>query len=341
MKRRYLFAGATSAALILAGCNSSSTPTQSPSPSATSTPIATPTSSPTPTPVSTPFPISAPTTFNTISAELDAWGPRDPSEIGSATLEPMSDVVVLTLDTSTSTGTFSIRRRTDQATYAARNFLTTTNAPEGPEYVFGTNGVPQNGVSSFLRLLKNSNATERGSYTGPQLNSVSYATWERFQPDPVEPVYVARRYNASVFGAQTAAADVPTSGTYTYNSILIGDLHTRAERNATTSSGRLTGSVTVTVNFSTGLIDLRLTLLAPGVPSTVNVPYGTFIAQGALPAGQNQFSGLFVPGSTRSGSFRGGFFGPQAREIGIAFAGSITSSALTERFAGAVVGRRP
>lgn len=337
MKRRQFVAGATSSAFMLAGCNSN--PAPAPSPAATPSPSATVTPTPTPTPVSTPFPISSPTTFDTISAELGGSGARN-SVIDSATLQPMSDFLVLTLDASTSTGTFIVRSGSDQATYVARNFLTTTNAPEGPEYVFGTNGVPQNGASSTLRLLQNSNATERASYTGPQLDSVSYSTWERTKPDPVEPVYTEDRYNANVFGAQTAAADVPTSGTYTYTAILIGKLSTRAARNATVSGGRLTGSVSVTVNFSTGLIDLRLTLLAPGIPNIVNVPYGTFTAQGALPAGQNQFSGLFVPGSTRSGSFRGGFFGPQAREIGIAFAGSITSPELTERFVGAIVGRR-
>lgn len=253
----------------------------------------------------------------------------------------MSSLVRLSLGASIGNGTFSIRRDTDQATYGASNLFVTTNPPEGPEYIFTTNGTPQGGVLSRLLLLKNSNAAERATYTGPRLDNVSYAFWERFQRDPVFPVNGQTRHNSSVFGSQTSAADVPTSGTYAYDAILIGRLANQINSSGGITDVRLTGSAAVTVNFSTGVIDVRLTLTQPGNGNSPPVPYGAFTARGTLSAGQNQFSGLFVPGSDRSGSFRGGFFGPQAREIGIAFAGSVTSPTLNDRFVGSIVGRRP
>ena len=137
-----------------------------------------------------------------------------------------------------------------------------------------------------------------------------------------------------VFGYPTVTTDMPATGTQAYTSAVVG--RTVVVTGATTAINRIGGTVTVSVNFSTGLVDLTFNLTqttAGGATTPYLVP---FSAQGAIPAGQNQFTGAFTTGGPLTGTIAGIFFGSQGAEIGITFAGTGTN----QRLVGEIVGKK-
>ena len=330
MIRRHIIMSAAAATMALSGCNGSNDPTPTPSPTPTATPTPTPTASPT----YAAFPLAAAVEFNTINAATSYTG--DPATgavtLGVASTEMLSSRVRLATSNALSTATYVIRENTEESRFVNAN-VTVAPAPAVTEFVFRTDTAATPGQFSQLEFLNNTIPGQVTSNTALQLTNVSYANWWRGDSTAGQ-----KRITTGVFGYQTVTSDMPTTGTQAYTSSVSGRLVSVS--GATTSVLKVTGTVTTSVNFATGLVDLTLVLST--VPSAGGAPvaYGTFTAQGAIPVGQNQFTGSFTTGSPLSGTLTGGFFGSQAKEIGIAFAASGTNGGANQRLVGNVVGKK-
>lgn len=328
MIRRHMIMSAAAATLALASCSGSDDPTPTPSPTPTPTP--TPTASPT----YTAFPLAAAAEFSTINAATSYTGdPAGAVTLGVASTEAMSSRVRLATSNAIATATYVIRENTEESRFVNAN-VTVQPAPAVTEFVFRTTDTATAGKFSQLEFLNNTISTEtRTSNTNLQFTNLSYANWWRG-----DSTTGAKRIATTVFGYQTVLTDMPTTGTQAYTSSVVGKLV--SVNGAATTIARVGGTVTISVNFSTGLVDLTLTLNQTPEGGGATTAYGTFTAQGAIPVGQNQFSGSFTGSATLSGTVQGGFFGSQGKEIGIAFAGSGTVGGGTQRLVGVVVGKK-
>jgi hypothetical protein len=330
MIRRHMIMSAAAATLALASCSGSDDPDPSPTP--------TPTGSPTPTPTASPtyavFPLTAAAEFNTINAAISYTG--DPAAgavtLGAATTEPLSSRVRLATSNALTTATYVIRENTEESRFVNAN-VTVQPTPAVTEYVFRTTDTATAGKFSQLEFLNNTIPSQVTSNTALQLTQLSYANWWRG-----DSTTGAKRITTSVFGYNTAFSDMPTTGTQAYASTVVGRLVNVA--GASTAVLRVSGTVTVSVNFSTGVVDLTLNLTT--VPEAGGTPtaFGTFTAQGAIPVGQNQFNASFTGATGLSGTLVGGFYGSQAKEIGIAFAANGTVNGANQRVAGVIVGKK-
>lgn len=322
MIRRHIIISVAAAGALLAACGGKKD----------SNPTPTPTASPTPTPTASPtysaFPLGAAAEFATINASTSFTG--DPATtavtLGVAGTEGFSSRVRLATSNVVATGTYVFRENTEETRFESATPLT-PSAIGNTEFVFRKEDTATPGKFSQIEFLNNvipgtvSNDPVFGSLT-----RVSYGNWYRG-----DSTVGAKRLTYAVFGYPTVASDMPTSGTAEYGTRVTGRLvSVTSGPNAATSILNVSGSVSTTINFSTGLVDLFLYL------DTI----GTITAQGAIPAGTSQFSGSFTTGSPLSGTITGGFFGSQGLEIGIVFAGSGTVGGANKRLVGEIVGKK-
>ncbi|MES2986958.1 MAG: hypothetical protein V4808_03540 [Pseudomonadota bacterium] len=333
MIRRHIFMSAALATVMLSGCKGNDA-TPSPTPTATVTPTPTPTASPTYSAL--PLAATAAAEFTTINASTNFTG--DPAAgavtLGSWGTEGRSERVRLALSGAIATaGTaYVIREATEESRFVPAD-LTTTSAAANVEFVFRNTSTAAGALAGNFSQLEFLNNTITGSVTSNallgSLTRVSYANWYR-----AESTAGIRRLTSGVFGFATTTADMPISGTQAYTVAVRGRVVNNA--GGATAVNIIGGTATVSVNFSTGLVDISFNLTQT-TAGGVTTAYSTFTAQGAIPAGQNQFTGAFSAGSPLSGTIAGGFFGSQGAEIGITFAGSATN----ERLIGEVVGKKP
>jgi len=330
MIRRHMFMSAAAATLVLASCSGDDDPSPTPSPSPTASPSPTPTASPT----YTAFPLAAAAEFNTINAATSYTG--DPATgavtLGAASTETLSTRVRLATSNAIATGTYVIRENTEESRFTTTN-VTVQPAPSVTEFVFRTDDAETAGKFSQLEFLNNTIPSQVTSEAALQLTNVSYANWWRG-----DSTAGAKRFTTGVFGYTTVTTDMPTTGTQAYTATVTGRLVSVA--GTTTTVSRVSGNVTASVNFATGLVDLTLDLNTLPAGGGAPVAYGTFTAQGAIPVGQSLFSGSFLQGSPLSGTITGGFFGSAAKEIGIAFAASGTFNGANQRLVGNIVGKK-
>jgi hypothetical protein len=326
MIRRHIFMSAAAATFLLSGCNGNGA-----SPSPTPTPTATPTPTPTASPTYTAFPLAAAAEFTTINASTNFTGDATAGAVtlGVAGTESRSDRVRVATSNAIATATYVVREATEESRFVNAD-VTTGSAAGNPEFVFRTNSTTTAGQFSQLEFLNNTIPTTVSSdalIAG--LTRVSYGNWYRG-----DSTAGAKRLTYTVFGYPTALNDMPTTGTQAYTVRVAGRVVNNT--GGVTTINRVGGTVTVSVNFSTGLVDLTFALTqttAGGVTSA----YANFAAQGAIPAGQSQFTGAFTTGGPLSGTIAGGFFGSQAAEIGVTFAGSSAN----QRLVGDLVGKKP
>ncbi|ATY32235.1 HupA family protein [Sphingomonas psychrotolerans] len=327
MIRRHMIMSAAAATFALASCSGSDDPTPTPSPTATPTP--TPTASPT----YTAFPLAAAASFNTINASTSYTGdPAGAVTLGVATTEVgLSSRLSLATSNAIATATYVINENGEESRFVNAN-VTTAPAPGVTEFVFRTTDTATAGKFSQLEFLNNTIPSQVTSNTALQLTNLSYANWWRG-----DSTTGAKRITTSVFGYQTVLTDMPKTGTQAYTSTVVGRLV--GVNGGVTTVARIGGTVTVSVNFSTGLVDIALTLdqTPQGGATTA---YGTFTAQGGISTGQNQFQGSFTGSPTLSGTLTGGFFGSQGKEIGIAFAANGTVGGGNQRLVGVIVGKK-
>jgi hypothetical protein len=329
MIRRHIIIGATLATFALASCGGDDDP--SPTPTPTGTPTPTPTASPT----YTAFPLSTAVQFGAISATTSYTG--DPATgaitLGVAGTEIATGRVTLATSSLIDTATYVININNEESRFVKAN-LTTAPAATVPEFIFRTNDTATAGKFAQLEFLNNTIPATTGTTYAPtddaglKLLNTSYATWWRG-----DSTTGAKRVTYTVFGYPTVATDLPTTGTVNYNARVTGRIASVA--GATSVVDKVTGTATLSVNYATGQVNLSMAL-NQGATSL-----GTLTGQGAISVGSIQFTGAFGSGSALDGTFAGGFFGSQAKEVGITFAASGTSGGADRRIVGTVIAMKP
>ncbi len=175
-----------------------------------------------------------------------------------------------------------------------------------------------------------------GSLTTPSISGVplSYTRFATFFATNTPTGFDA---HAVVFGVQTRADDVPTTGTATYT----GGAGGSAILAAGGASVRVQGAASLTADFASGSITTTLALdMIPA--SGIASPLDTLTGVGGLGAVKPGFSGSLTGTGSVSGFFSGAFFGPQAAEFGFDFdAGGINAAGVGYTIVGGAAGRRP
>lgn len=329
MIRRHMIMSAAAATLALASCSGNDDD---------ASPTPTPTGSPTPTPTASPtyaaLPLAGAVEFNTLSAAVTYTG--DPATgavtLGAASTESLSTRVRLAATNDIAAGTFVIRENTEESRFVNAN-LTTAPAPSQTEFTFRTTDTATAGKFSQAEFLNNVIPTQVTSDAGLQLTQASYVNWWRGDSTTGQ-----KRITSAAYGYLTVPTDMPTTGTQAYASRVTGRLVSVA--GGVTSILKVTGTVTTSVNFGTGQVSATLTLSTIPAAGGAPVAYGTFTAQGGIPVGNNQFTGSFTAGSPLNGTLSGAFYGSQAKEIAISFAGSGDNAGANQRLVGVIVGKK-
>lgn len=331
MIRRHMIMSAAAATLALASCSGSDDPSPSPTPTPTGSVTPTPTASPT----YTAFPLGAAAEFGTINATTSYTGDPavGPVTLGAAATEiGLSTRVRLATSNAIATATYVINENNEESRFVNAN-VTVAPAPGVTEYVFRTTDTATAGKFSQLEFLNNTIPSQVTNNANLALTNVSYANWWRG-----DSTTGAKRITTTVFGYQTVLSDMPKTGTQAYTSSVVGRL---VSTNAgATTLWRLGGTVTVSVNFSTGVVTSTLNLNRTPEGGGATIAYNTFTAQGSIAPGQNQFTGAFTSGNPLSGTITGGFFGSQGKEIGIAFAAYGTNAGESQNMVGVIVGKK-
>ena len=332
MIRRHIVMSAAAATVMLSSCSGNDA-SPSPTPTATATPTPTPTASP--TYAALPLAATAAAEFITINASTNFTG--DPAAgavtLGVAGTESRSDRVRLATSGAITTATtnYVIREAAEESRFVPADLIT-PSAAANTEFAFRNVSTATGALAGNFSQLEFLNNVITGSVTSDAvlgaLTRVSYGNWYR-----ADSTTGARRLTYTVFGYPTVLSDMPTTGTQAYTARVVGRVVNST--GGVTTINRVGGTVTVSVNFSTGLVDVAFTLNQT-TAGGVTTPYATFTAQGAIPAGQNQFTGSFTTGGPLSGTIAGGFFGSQGAEIGITFGGT----AAGQRLVGEVVGKK-
>ena len=331
MIRRSFAMGAAAAALSLSACGGGSSPSPTPTPTPTTTPT------PTPTPVAySSFPLTTATEFATLDAFTSFSGDlaAGPVTLGAAGTEIGSTrfrLAVLPDPTTATTGAPQVVRENTEETRFVGTNIVTAPATTVTEYSFTQTGTTAGQTSTAL-FLNNTVTGKVTTDTTLNLLRTSYAGWLR-----TDATNGANRYTFGVWGYPTIASDLPTTGTATYTAKISGrGVAAAATGGATLST--LTGNVTITVNFATGLVTYSATVNS--TVGAVTAVFGTVSGTGAYGTGATQFTGSFGPTSPLAGTVAGTFFGPQAAEIGITFAGSGVIAGKDTRIVGVIVGKK-
>jgi hypothetical protein len=330
MIRRHMIMSAAAATFALSSCSGSDDSSATPTPSPTATPTPTPTASPT----YTAFPLPAASSFSTINAATSFTG--DPAAgavvLGASTTEMLSSRFSIATSPTIASATYVVNENNEESRFVVAN-ATVQPATTAEEFVFRTTDTATAGKFSQVEFLNNTISTATlTSNTALQYAHVSYVNW--YRADSTAGAY---RITSGVFGYNTVTTDMPKTGIQAYSSTVQGRIVN--VNGATTSVLRVSGTVTTSVNFSTGQVDLTLNLTSIPAGGGAGVALGTFTAQGGIPAGQSQFTGSFTGGGL-TGTLTGGFFGSTAKEIGISFAANGTVGGGSQRIVGTVLGKK-
>ncbi|QDX26316.1 transferrin-binding protein-like solute binding protein [Sphingomonas suaedae] len=332
MIRRSVLIASTAVALTVAGCGGGDDPSPTPTPSPTST------VTPTPSPVSySSLPLTTAAEVYTVSAATSFTGDASagPVTLGTAGTDAFSNRVRLALQssvTSAQTAETVVRENTEESRFTGADLLVVP-APAVTEYVYRESTAPTTaGAFSQLELLNNTISGQVTSDIALALSRVSYAGWWRGASTTG-----TKRITYGTFGYPTVISDMPTTGTVNYTMRVAGRAVVSPAAGAS-AVDKLTGTVTLSINYATGLVSLSMDLSR--VTAGGNVAYGTFTGTGAIAVGNNQFTGSFGPGSTAGGTFQGLAYGPQAAEMGISFAISGAVAGGDSRAVGVLVGKK-
>lgn len=340
MIRRSILIASTAVVLVVAGCSGGDDATPTPTPTATSS--ATPTPTPTAAPTYAALPLAAAAEFFTVSAALSYTGDATagPVTLGAAGTDSFSNRVRLALQSTATTAATTetvVREASEESRFTGAD-LQTVPAAGVTEYVYRESTAPTTaGAFTQLELYNNTIRNPATPDTAPEgylttFKRSSYAAWWRG-----DSTAGAKRITYGTFGYPTISTDLPTTGTATYTTTVAGRAVISPAAGAS-SIDKLTGTVTVSVNYATGLVTVTMDLSR--VTAGGNVAYGTFTGTGAIPAGSTQFTGSFGPGSTAGGTFQGVAYGTQAAELGISFAISGAVAAGDSRAVGVVLAKK-
>jgi len=286
---RLVRSAAPVAALLLSACGGGGGGVNFvPAPPVTPPPPATPTS----------FPVTQSASFDTITAQRTTQTNGAPNLISVASQGTTSLGSATTFSYDQKNGTYTITGPTDSATF--------TGASASVDGNFDKFDAQSGNITDELTLFKNAATTD---YSGIQLTYVSFGKWSHIDSGSgkTELTYF-------VFGFPTSASEMPASGTASYNTSVSGNEYLYSNQGQT-GPADLNGSATFDVDFGTAKIDTTLTLSR----ADNSLGVGTFTGTGLVSA--SQFSGTFAstdPNFT-SGTFTGGFFGPDAKDMGYTF----------------------
>jgi hypothetical protein len=143
------------------------------------------------------------------------------------------------------------------------------------------------------------------------LSYVDYGQWRRATTTSgttsINDTYV-------VFGAKTARADMPHSGTGSYSTILDGTFVNK------TGNYAVSGTGTFDADFAAGTISYSSTANATPETSGTAFSFGTMTGTGSIAFNSSSFKGT---GTTNGSGYKmdvnGGFYGPGAAEVGGVF----------------------
>lgn len=256
-------------------------------------------STPPPPPPATALPVTTNTTFQTVSSATTYRGELSMGIAGggnatldSTVLSGLGPTVTFSYDPSS--GTYTV-----QGANASASFTSTDQTPTS-DYSYGyskTVGTTNDKLSVYGNV-------KAGNAIAPpvQLSYTSYGLWTHS-----DSVSGKTSYTYFVFGQPTGSANVPTSGTGTYQTTVSASMFQTGAVPATLSS--LSGSATFSADFGAGTVNTVLSLASD-----------SFNGTGSISAGQ--FGGDFTSNATnfQDGKFQGAFFGPAAQEMGYAFA---------------------
>jgi hypothetical protein len=284
-------------------------PTSTPTPTPTSTPTPTPTPMPTPTPPNIAFPLTAGQTFTTdagrSTATFSASSP--PSGVSSSlptlTISYEASNQSYTVSTDGRSQTFRPSDRTSPTDFARTSGSTTDYLTLTPA-----------GTSGALRY----------QYVGAGFWQRSVSTTSTVQGS----------FDAFTFGFETPAAAVPRTGSAGYAVDFLGVTANRDYLEPLAMSG--TGFLSA--DFASGSVASDGTFNS--TTSTGAFVYqGAWSSRGTLGSSGNGFTGTFqlLGVGIENGTLNGRFYGPDAGEVGAAFAASDGAGGASS---GAVIGRR-
>lgn len=211
--------------------------------------------------------------------------------------------------------------------------------------------IPAVGITAYVQLGSLASPTS-GSSTGvysasmavASLSYTSFGIWAAANSDGTSPFAVG----AFALGFETPAAAIPASGTANYSGTgnVIGNVYVAGKIGGTPAI--VNGDASLMANFGTGQINGALTNMVvhdhanPSQPANVYAfPWNDVSVSASIAAGTAKFSGStaaasqpvspYALKSTATGSINGGFYGPNAENIGAVWTlsnGDGTGSAL-------------
>jgi hypothetical protein len=174
------------------------------------------------------------------------------------------------------------------------------------------------GQSDSVMLYGNARGVQSLSAAPVQLNYTSFAEWTHTDsvPERTRRVYFA-------FGQPTGTGTMPRTGSASYATTLMAS--SLSGTYAPVSQQSVSGTATFSADFANGSVSTNLQLSSS---SSAYAGTGTISA--------DTFAGSFASASPTftSGNFRGGFYGPNAKEMGYIFLITHTNA---DPYAGATI----
>lgn len=163
---------------------------------------------------------------------------------------------------------------------------------------------PVSGWGDTLTVLTNSANNSR--------IVLSYLSYGLYVPVNGPGVFNQPEVIAFIFGTETPAGNMPRTGSATYQGIVDG---VAFDGSAALQQGLRGSTGSLSANFATGSVSTSLALRATGFT-------GALSGGGTIGAGTGHFDGSLtgtLNGTGATGSFIGGFYGPNAAEAGYVF----------------------
>ena len=299
---------------------------------------------PSPTPSATPTPTPTPTPSPSPTANLASIGAADAPTSGTNTSSPMATFGAPTFQTQpTATTSFPVLQTT--LSVINGNLVADTAVMNGgslfdfaycsgcretfvltvPALAIAQASLNTFGDTPFTADLGNNRTlfVEEATWGTNDVVSTKFGFWE------IAPSYLAfpTTHSAYVYGYQTPAADLPTSGTITYAGRIIGRVFYPTIAGTTAGTQFVAGDASVTVNFATGSITGQFTDMRVLDGFGLNNPWNSVTLTGALMSNSSQIVGVAAASSTSAvagvlaasatGTLAARFYGPSGRELGL------------------------
>jgi hypothetical protein len=250
-----------------------------------------------PPPTPTAFPLTTTGSFNTITADRQYQLP--PTGITVSKFGVAGSNSGLTISYNAANGTYTVQNSATSATLGAGDRSSNTYL----DVYSKQSGTATDALTLFSNVR--SGASQSGAPV--QLTYLSYGSWSHDDSSTGD-----HRDTYFLIGYPTTPSQMPLSGSATYSTAVTANLVSVFPAQGESS---INGSATFTANFGTATVDTQLTLLTPAQNLI-----GTYL--GTSPIAGSTFGGTLTSSDDpylNSGSFAGGFFGPNAKEMGYTF----------------------